>query len=155
MQGIRGQFHLTIDAKGRVSLPSKLKDLRKKRGEKTLILTNFKGGLWGYVEDDWTRYEQALMDVSPFEQESLLFTRAFIAGASECDLDRQGRILIPQYLRQYAGMEREVVLISVVDRIEIWSRERWEQAYAAALENIDQAGGLSQLKVGRGESGDT
>ena len=153
MLGVRGQFHLTIDAKGRLSLPSRLRDGLKKRGEQRLILTNFKGGLWGYVEEDWIRYEQALMDISPFEQESLLFTRAFVAGASECDLDRQGRILVPQYLRRYAEMEKDVVLISVVDRIEIWSQEHWEQAYASALESIDKAGGLSQFKFGRRGAG--
>ncbi len=155
MLGVRGQFHLTVDGKGRLSLPAKLRDALKAQAETGLILTNYKGGLWGYVEKDWERYERALMDVSPFEQESILFTRAFIAGASECELDRQGRILIPQYLRKYAGIEREVVLISVVDRLEIWSRERWEKAFAEALDRIDQAGGLGQLRIGRGPSGET
>ncbi len=150
MLGVRGQFHLTVDGKGRLSLPAKLRDALKSRTEKRLIVTNYKGGLWGYVESDWVRYEQALMEVSPFEQESILFTRAFVAGASECEVDRQGRILIPQYLRKYAGIDREVVLISVVDRLEIWSRERWETAFAEALERIDHAGGLAQLKMGRG-----
>lgn len=153
MLGVRGQFHLTIDDKGRLSLPSKLRDNLKSREVDKLILTNYKGGLWGYIEEDWMRYEEALMDQSPFEQESLLFTRAFIAGASECEVDKQGRILIPPYLRRYAGMEREAVIISVVDRIEIWSQERWEQAYTSALETIDQTGGLSQLKLGRGKTG--
>ena len=149
MLGVRGQFHFSVDAKGRLGLPSKLKEKLKSLGEKGLILTNYKGSLWGYLEDDWVRYEQALMETSPFEEESLLFTRAFIAGASECELDRQGRILIPQYLRKYAGMDREAVIISVVDRIEIWSKERWEQAFVSALETIDQAGGLSKIKLGR------
>ncbi len=153
MLGVRGQFHLTVDGKGRLSLPARLRDALKSEEDKCIILTNYKGGLWGYVEKDWARYEEALMDVSPFEQESILFTRAFIAGASECEVDRQGRILIPQYLRKYAGIEREVVLISVVDRLEIWSRERWEAAFAEALERIDHAGGLAQLKIGRGKPG--
>ncbi len=155
MLGVRGQFHLTIDEKGRLGLPSRLRDGLKGKEVERLILTNFKGGLWGYVEEDWSRYEQALMEESPFEQESLLFTRAFIAGASECELDKQGRILIPPYLRKYAGLDsdKDAVLISVVDRLEVWSRERWEQAYSTALESIDQAGGLSQLRLGRGKTG--
>jgi len=149
MLGVRGQFHLTIDEKGRLSLPSKLRDSLKSKEFDKLILTNFKGGLWGYCETDWERYEQALMDQSPFEQESLVFTRAFVAGASECEVDKQGRILVPPYLRKYAGLEKDVVVISVVDRLEIWSQEKWEAAYASALQDIDQSGGLSQLRLAK------
>ncbi|MFM7200829.1 MAG: division/cell wall cluster transcriptional repressor MraZ [Myxococcota bacterium] len=147
MLGVRGQFHITIDEKGRLSLPSRLRDTFRSKEIERLILTNFKGGIWGYVEDDWSRYEQALMDHSPFEQESLTFTRAFIAGASECEVDKQGRILLPPYLRKYAGLEKDIVVISVVDRLEIWSQERWEAAYTSALQDIDQSGGPNQLKL--------
>lgn len=151
MLGVRGQFHLSIDEKGRLSLPAKLRDTLKTKEIDKLILTNFKGGLWGYSEPDWERYEQALMDQSPFEQESLVFTRAFIAGASECEVDKQGRILVPPYLRKYAGLEKDVVVISVVDRVEIWNQERWEAAYSTALQDIDVSGGLSQLKLAKSQ----
>ena len=149
MLGVRGQFHLTVDGKGRLSLPSKLRDALKGRGEETLVFTNFKGSIWGYTEDVWSRYEAQLLDVSPFEDESLLFTRAFIAGASECSFDKQGRVLLPSYLRDYAGLGKEAVIISVVDRLEIWSRERWEEAYQVAVSALDQGGGLGGLKFGR------
>ena len=149
MLGVRGQFHLTVDGKGRLSLPAKLKDVLKGRGDDTLVFTNFKGSIWGYTEDAWSRYEAQLLDSSPFEENSLLFTRAFIAGASECSLDKQGRVLLPSYLRDYAALEKEAVLISVVDRLEIWSRERWEEAYKQAVSALDESGGLGGLSFGR------
>lgn len=149
MLGVRGQFHLTIDEKGRLMLPARLRDALKGKGVESLVVTNFKGGLWGYVEADWVRYEQALMEQSPFEAESLVFTRAFVAGASELEVDKQGRVLVPPYLRKYAGLEKDVVVISVVDRLEIWSQERWEEAYSKALDQMDQSGGMSQLRPGR------
>lgn len=149
MLGVRGQFHLTIDGKGRVSLPRKLREALKGRSYDNLILTNYKGSIWGYTEDVWEKYEAQLLNESPFEDNSLLFTRAFIAGASECNLDKQGRILIPSYLRQYAGLERELVLISVIDRLEIWSQSRWEEAYTQAITALDQSGGVGGLRFGQ------
>lgn len=148
MLGVRGQFHLTIDEKGRISLPARIRDLLLARGDDALIFTNYKGSIWGYDLHAWERYESQLLDESPFQEDSLLFTRAFIAGASEVGVDKQGRILLPPYLRQYAGLEREVVIISVVDRLEIWSAQRWEEAYSRAVESLDQAGSVGRLKVG-------
>ncbi len=151
MKGVRGQFPLTIDTKGRLTLPAKVRDCLTNRGASQLILTNYKGSLWGYIEEDWVRYEDALMAFSPFEQESLEFTHGFIAGASECEVDRQGRILIPPVLRRYAGLDksRDVVLTSVMDRLEIWNRERWEKVHAAAIERLDQTGGPREIIIGK------
>jgi len=138
MLGIRGQYHLTMDAKGRLTLPSKLRDSMKVRGEEKLILTSHEDGLWGYLEEDWERFELQYTDVSPFDRERLDEVRAFIAGCHECELDKQGRVLIPPHLRDYAGLNdhKDAVLISVVNRVEIWSRERWNAVRTNALEAL-------------------
>ena len=152
MLGVRGQFHLSIDDKGRLSLPSKLRDALRVRGVDGLIVTQYKQGLWGYIEDDWVRYEQALEE-NPFDEKLLQVAHAFFAQASELEVDKQGRILVPPYLRRYGGLEKEVVLISLLDRIEIWSLERWEQVQNSARDQVDQENMLSQLRLSRGKSG--
>lgn len=155
MLGVRGSFPVTMDAKGRISLPAKLRERLRARDESLLVCTSFKGRIWGYTEDVWERYEGWVMEDSPFEENTMLFAQAFLADAADVSLDNQGRILIPPGLREYAGLEKDLVIANLPDHIEIWSAERWQQHRARVMEQVDRAGGLdglfSRRKEQRGE----
>lgn len=153
MLGVRGSFPITMDAKGRISLPARLRErLCAGEGEGLLVLTSFKGRIWGYTEEMWQKYESWVMEDSPFEENTMLFAQAFLADATDCTVDRQGRILIPPALREYAALERECVIANLPDHVEIWDAERWREHRARVLEQVDRAGGLDGLFSRRKES---
>lgn len=116
----------TIDAKNRMSLPVEFRHELTRRGERSPILTNGHLCLDLFAREDWDEYEKrivAIADVDPAAQE---FVRMRVSGASECPIDRQGRILVPPHLRQHAGLEREVTVAGVGRLIELWDRARFE-----------------------------
>ena len=84
------------------------------------------GCLFVYANDDWSAFEQKLTSLPLINKEARKFARFFLAGAAQVEVDKQGRILLPANLRQFAGLEKDVVLVGVGSRIEIWSRENWE-----------------------------
>ena len=84
--------------------------------------------LFVYPNDEWTRFEEKLKSLPLTNKNARQFTRFFLAGAAACEVDKQGRILLPQVLREFASLEKDVVLVGVASRIEIWSRERWDES---------------------------
>lgn len=86
------------------------------------------GCLFVYPNDEWTRFEEKLKSLPLTNKNARQFTRFFLAGAAACEVDKQGRILLPQVLREFASLEKDVVLVGVASRIEIWSRERWDES---------------------------
>ncbi len=118
-----GEYHHTIDGKGRLIVPARFRDAL---GEKFVATKGLDNCLFVYPYEEWTMIEAKLKSL-PFTRSDIrAFVRFFFSGAAECGLDRQGRILIPPNLRQYARLEKEVVVIGVSNRVEIWSKSEWE-----------------------------
>ena len=134
----RGRFEHTIDSKGRVSVPSKFREiLRERYGDERVVITTFDSCLVMYPYKEWTLLEERASRLSMLKREVKAFVRLFFSGATECSIDKLGRILIPPALRNYAGLEKDVVLAGMLNKIEIWSKDRWETEITKAQENFD------------------
>lgn len=126
------EYNHTIDAKGRLIIPSKF---RESLGDEFVVSKGMDGCLFVYANNDWDAFEQKLTSLPLINKEARQFARFFLAGAAQVELDKQGRILLPAGLREFAGLEKDVVLVGVGSRIEIWSSERWESM--SSDENMD------------------
>lgn len=118
-----GEYNHTIDAKGRLIIPSKF---RESLGDEFVITKGMDGCLFGYDNSEWRVFEEKLRSLPMIDKEARQFTRYFLAGAASVEVDKQGRILIPSVLRDFAEITKEAVLVGVGSRIEIWSKERWD-----------------------------
>ena len=118
-----GEYHHNIDDKGRVIIPSKF---RKELGEKFIVTQGLEKCLFVYSLDEWKKITSKLNQLPFTKKDARVFTRIFISGATECEFDKQGRINITSPLVSYAGFAKELVIIGVNDRLEIWSKERWD-----------------------------
>ena len=119
-----GEYQHTLDQKGRMFIPVKF---REDLGEKFIITRGIGGCLFGLSQPEWALFSQKLRSLPLTDPDVLSFVRLFFAGATECEVDKQGRILIPSNLRDLAGLDKNVVITGVLSRIEIWSEERWEE----------------------------
>ena len=117
-----GEYEHTIDAKGRLSMPSKL---RRDMGEAFIVTKGLDGCLFAFSQDEWKNFETKLKALPLSDKNARNFVRFFLAGATECELDKQGRFLIPSNLRETAKLEKEAVIIGVGTRLEIWNKEVW------------------------------
>ncbi len=117
------EYNHTIDTKGRLIIPSKFRD---QLGDEFVVTKGMDGCLFVYANEDWNVFEQKLTSLPLINKEARKFARFFLAGAAQVEVDKQGRILLPANLRDFAGLEKDVVLVGVGSRIEIWSRENWE-----------------------------
>lgn len=123
----RGRYTHTIDAKGRVSIPSKFREVINGRADQAFMITNdLDPCLVAYPMDEWMEMERRLQSLPSFVPETVQFRRFFISGAQECPVDRQGRILIPSSLREYAQLDREALFVGLLERFEIWSPQLWK-----------------------------
>lgn len=118
-----GEYNHSIDEKGRIIVPSKF---REQLGENFVVTQGLDGCLFVYSNEEWESFVLGLKNL-PGNKEARQLQRYFMAGAVMCDTDKQGRILIPAKLRAQAGLDKEVVFVGVLSKIEIWSRERWEK----------------------------
>lgn len=128
-----GEYNHTIDAKGRVIVPSKF---RETLGEEFVVTKGLDGCLFVYDNNEWAVFEEKLKSLPITNKDARAFVRFFLSGAASVEVDKQGRILLPGSLRDFAELQKDVVLIGVGSRIEIWSRERWEGA--ATFEDMDE-----------------
>ena len=119
-----GEYNHVIDAKGRLIIPARFRELL---GEEFIMTRGLDGCLSVYPMDEWETFEKKLRSLPFKNKNARTFTRFFVAGATNCELDRQGRVLVPQPLREFAGLEKEVVLTGNLNRIEIWSKEKWSE----------------------------
>ena len=119
-----GEYNHTIDAKGRLIIPAKFRELL---GTEFVLTRGLDGCLFIYPVDEWKAFEQKLRALPLTNKNARTFSRFFVAGAAMCELDRQGRVLVPQTLREFAGLEMDVVLTGNLDRIEVWSKEKWSE----------------------------
>ncbi len=132
---VRVQSKATLDAKGRVALPAKLRRAAQDRHATSLVLTFHKGFIWGRTIEDFERLEEQWEARDEYDDEVLDFVQGVLAPAVEVDIDRSGRILIPPILREAAGIERDVVINSVLNRIEIWDSPSWDKRLEEAMAN--------------------
>ncbi len=121
-RGFKGEYNHTVDAKGRLIVPAKF---REALGETFVVTKGLDGCLYVYSDEEWENIENKFRELPLTAQDARKFTRFFFAGAADCEVDKQGRILLPAVLREYAGIGKEVVLAGVLNRVEIWSKERW------------------------------
>jgi MraZ protein len=121
----RGRFEHIVDSKGRVSIPAKFRELLAEKNDDRLILTNFDRCLVAYPYEEWRVLEERVGSLSMVKKEVKAFQRFFISGATECPIDKLGRILVPPTLRDYAQLGRNVVFAGMLRKFEIWSKERW------------------------------
>jgi len=134
----RGRFEHTIDEKGRLSIPSKFRELLSARGENELVLTDFDSCLTAYPKDEWRVLEEKMKQLSMIQKDVRNFLRLFYSSATEVPLDPQGRILIPPQMRERARLDREVVLLGLLNKIEIWDKESWEDFMARSAGTFEE-----------------
>jgi len=135
-----GEYHHNIDNKGRLIVPSKL---REDLGDLFIITRGLDQCLFGYPLTEWSLIEEKLKGLPLTKKDARAFTRFFFSGATESEIDKQGRVNVPAPLLQYAKLEKECVILGVSNRIEIWSKQVWEdyfteseQSFAEIAENM-------------------
>ena len=126
-----GEYLHTIDRKGRLILPSKFRDTAKANYiDKFFITRGLDGCLFVFSEDEWRTQEQRFKNLSITKQQARIFNRLYFSGAVEIVFDKQGRMLIPQFLKDFAAIKRDVMIVGVSNRIEIWAKDRWQEFYS-------------------------
>lgn len=128
-----GEYNHTIDAKGRLIIPSKFREIL---GDEFVVTKGLDGCLFVYDNNEWNVFEEKLKSLPLTNKDARQFVRFFLAGAANVEVDKQGRILVPSVLREFADINKEVVLVGVASRIEIWSKARWEGT--ANYEDMDE-----------------
>ena len=117
-----GEFNHSIDEKGRLIIPAKLRD---DLGDSFVICNGLEGCLFVYSQEEWNKFVAELETLPRMSKDARIFKRYFFGSASEGSFDKQGRVLVPPSLRKAAGLEKDVVLVGVQDRIEIWDKALW------------------------------
>ncbi len=130
-----GEYKHNLDTKGRIIVPSKFRDLLS---EQFVITRGLDRCLFAYTMDEWSRIEEKLKTLPLTKKDARKFTRLFFSGATNVEIDKQGRINIPQNLRDYAGLSKDCTVIGVSSRIEIWDTESWEDFYTESEDNFEE-----------------
>ena len=118
-----GEYEHSLDAKGRLIMPAKI---REDIGEKFIVTKGLDGCLFGFSQNEWNNFEEKLKTLPLTNKNARDFVRFFLSGATECEIDKQGRFLIASNLREYSSLEKEAVIIGVGTRIEIWNKDKWK-----------------------------
>ncbi len=132
----RGLSFHTIDEKGRIIIPSRFRDVVRAGGHNGVMMSMMDKSLFAYTYEEWNKIEQKVLDMAEKSESMRRFRRIFIGGAHEVLSDKQGRVLIPPTLRQYANLEKEIVMVGVLDHFEIWSRVNWERENQELFEDL-------------------
>lgn len=119
-----GEYRYNADAKGRINVPAKFRD---DLGESFFVTKGLDQSLFVFPQSEWELFQEKLQSLPLTNPRARAFTRVFYSGATEIEMDKQGRMLIPQNLREFAGIEKETLVIGVGSRVEIWSETAWEQ----------------------------
>ena len=134
-----GEYIHRLDDKDRFILPSKFREKIKTLKEKKFFITRgLDGCLFLVPKEAWEKLEDKLRSLPFTKQQSRVFNRLYFSGASEIDIDTQGRIIIPEYLKEFARIKREIVIVGVADRIEIWGKEDWDGFYQENKERFEE-----------------
>ena len=128
-----GEFHHNLDEKGRLIIPSKL---REELGDSIVITRGLEDSLFIYSMDEWSNIVSKLKSLPFTKKDARNFTRMFLSGATAIEFDKQGRINLPLSLIEYASLKKECVIIGTLDRLEIWSKENWEGFVSNAKDDL-------------------
>jgi len=140
-----GEFKHNLDSKNRVTVPAKL---RMELGEKPVLTRGLDHCLFIYPNRDWQLFMEKLNKLPLGQAKARNFKRFILSGASEIDIDEMGRVLIPEPLKKYSGLKKEVVIIGVGDRIELWNEDMWNKYIETAeKESESLAEGLSEFGI--------
>lgn len=143
---LMGEFHHNIDEKGRIIIPSKI---REELGEEIIVTRGLEDCLFVYSLDEWSLIVSKLKTLPFTKKDARSFTRMFLSGATSASFDKQGRIKIPTPLTSYASLTKECVIIGVNDRLEIWSLEKWNRFMEESKEDLsDLADHLFETNFG-------
>lgn len=130
-----GEFQHNIDDKGRMIIPAKFRELL---GNSFVVTRGLDKCLFVYPLPEWEVLEQKLKTLPLMKSDARAFTRFFFSGATECEWDKQGRVNLPSNLRDYANLEKECVVLGVSNRVEIWSRDIWEQYFQQSEDTFNE-----------------
>ncbi len=129
-----GEFNHSIDEKGRLIIPAKLRD---DLGENFVICNGLEGCLFVYSQEEWNKFVTELEALPRMSKDARIYKRYFFGSASEGTFDKQGRVLVPPPLRKTANLEKDVVLVGVQDHVEIWDKARWEDESIVSEGKLD------------------
>ncbi|WP_017727199.1 division/cell wall cluster transcriptional repressor MraZ [Halalkalibacterium ligniniphilum] len=130
-----GEYRHNVDEKGRMIIPAKFRD---ELGTSFVLTRGLDRCLFVYPLNEWKKLEEKLKTLPFTKKDARAFTRFFFSGATECELDKQGRVNIASPLREYAQLEKECVIIGVSNRAEIWSKAIWEEYFASSEESFSE-----------------
>lgn len=134
-----GEYLHSIDRKGRLIMPARFRETAKANFvEKFFVTRGLDKCLFMLSEEEWRLQEGKFRAISFTKQQGRTFNRLFFSGAQEVIPDRQGRILLPQYLKEFAEIKKDVVLVGVSNRIEIWSRDKWREFYGNSRQSFEE-----------------
>ncbi len=122
----RGSSQHTIDSKGRIIIPVRFREPLQESDDHSLMISRLDNALFAYPPEEWRKIEERIHSLAEKSDAMRRFRRVFIGAVQHCPLDKQNRILIPPELRNYAKLEKEIVLVGVLDHFEIWSKQWWE-----------------------------
>ena len=128
-----GEFQHNIDAKGRMIMPAKFRD---ELGEKFVITKGLDKCLFVFSQEEWEKLDEKLSELSLSQGRKI--QRFFYGGMTECELDKQGRVLVPQTLREYADLFKDAVVVGLAKRAEIWNKDEWERQNSEFVEDSDE-----------------
>ena len=128
-----GEYNHTIDPKGRVIIPSKYREIL---GEHFYVTKGFDHCLWVFSSDEWEEFSGKLTSLPVARKDIRKIVSFFMSGATEAETDKQGRILLPQNLREYASLDKDIVLVGVGRRAEIWNKDAWVEA--STFDDVDE-----------------
>ena len=134
----RGLSNHTIDTKGRIIVPARFRETIKSGDRPGVMITKLDNGLVAYTNETWMQIESKIMAKADKSNAMRRFRRIFIGGAFECHCDKQDRILVPPTLREYARLEKEIVIVGVLDHFEIWSKQYWERENTELEKDMQQ-----------------
>jgi len=123
----RGWHYHAIDEKGRLSIPTRFREVLNGRSENHLVITGLNKYLAAFPLSTWRVIEEKYSNLPDFDAEARSFLRLFVSGATECSIDKQGRILVPPSLREFARLEKEVAVVGMLRSFEIWNRQTFER----------------------------
>jgi len=134
-----GEYLHSMDRKGRLILPAKFREVAKVNFiEKLFVTRGLDKCLFMFSEEEWKTQEGKFKSISFTKQQSRTFNRLYFSGAAEIVADRQGRILLPQYLKDFAEIKRDVVIVGVSNRIEVWAKDKWQEFYGNSRQSFEE-----------------
>ena len=128
-----GEYRHNVDTKGRISVPSKFRD---DLGQSFVVTKGLDNCLFAYSKEEWKNLESKLNTLPLTNLEARAFKRFFFSGAAECEVDKQGRVNIPQSLRDYAKLQKDVVIVGLSNRAEIWNNNQWDKYNGQSSDDI-------------------